>query len=152
MNRSTMGGPDATASGFRRNKRFFTTAVTIPNGRSQSALSQPNLLSLRDPDVVTSGPPSPSRATISERSPVLRQPPSPLPQNGGEGWGEGFPDKRCRTNSRSTLMRTGFRRSGILYQCAFKQVIKSTDGQAGGGTQETDLTLLIAHWYEKPGE
>jgi len=34
------------------------------------------------------------------------------------------------------------------FQCAFKQVIKSTAGQAGSGTQETDLTLLIAHWYQ----
>jgi|GEM_PF-946180 len=37
-----------------------------------------------------------------------------------------------------------------LYQCAFKQVIKSTAGQAGSGTQEAHLTLLIAHSYESP--
>ncbi len=46
-----VGGPDATASGFRRNKRYFTTAADIPNGRLQSALSQSILLSLPDPCV-----------------------------------------------------------------------------------------------------
>jgi len=38
------------------------------------------------------------------------------------------------------------------YQCAVKQVIKSTAGQAGSGTQEIDLTLLIARSYESPVE
>ena|GEM_PF-5833622 len=50
------------------------------------------------------------------------------------------PYSKCRR-----LLRCA--RNDILYQCAFKQVIKTTAGQAGSGAQETDLTLLIAHWY-----
>jgi len=45
-------------------------------------------------------------------------------------------------------MRRGVACYALLCECAFKQVTKSTAGQAGSGTQETDLTLLIAHSYE----
>ena len=48
---ATPGGPDATASGFRRNKRFFLTDTIVPDGRLQREISQSILLSLRDPDV-----------------------------------------------------------------------------------------------------
>ena len=60
-----MGGPDATASGFRRNKRFFPICAIIPKSCLQSAPSQSILLSLRDPDVSRPGRPPPCRPAIS---------------------------------------------------------------------------------------
>jgi hypothetical protein len=50
-NRATLGGPDATASGFRRNKRSFLAALDHRQGYSNSGVDALDLLSLRDPDV-----------------------------------------------------------------------------------------------------
>jgi len=50
-NRATMGGPDATASGFRRNKRSLLTALNHRQGTASSGVDALDLLSLRDPDV-----------------------------------------------------------------------------------------------------
>jgi len=45
------GGPDATASGFRRNKRSFFTAVDHSQGCASGGVDALDLLSLRGPDV-----------------------------------------------------------------------------------------------------
>ncbi len=58
LNRGTLGGPQATASGCRRHKRFRDQLRKISKTVIVSGPSSPNLLSLRDPDEVSSGPPT----------------------------------------------------------------------------------------------
>jgi hypothetical protein len=48
---AAVGGPDATASGFRRNKRSFFTALHHCQSSASSGVDALDLLSLRDPDV-----------------------------------------------------------------------------------------------------
>jgi hypothetical protein len=57
--RATVGGPDATASGFRRNKRSFLRAYDQLVGSYRRGIDAVNLLSLRDPDVSRPGHPAP---------------------------------------------------------------------------------------------
>ncbi|MBI4963688.1 MAG: hypothetical protein HY913_10460 [Desulfomonile tiedjei] len=54
-----VGGPEATASGFRRNKRgrFVDTHVSS-NDKLKMSKAGNHLLSLRDPDAMASGPPA----------------------------------------------------------------------------------------------
>jgi hypothetical protein len=49
--RVTAGGPDATASGFRRNKRSFLRAFDELVSSYRREIDAVDLLSLRDPDV-----------------------------------------------------------------------------------------------------
>lgn len=58
LNRVTLGGPEATASGCRRHKRFTDQLRKISKAVILTGPSSLHLLSLRDPDEVLSGPPT----------------------------------------------------------------------------------------------
>ncbi len=58
LNRVTLGGPEATASGRRRHKRFTDQLQKISQTVILTGPSSPHILSLRDPDEVSSGPPT----------------------------------------------------------------------------------------------
>ncbi len=58
LNRVTLGGPEATASRCRRHKRFLDQLPMISKTAMLTGRSSLHLLSLRDPDEVSSGPPT----------------------------------------------------------------------------------------------
>ncbi len=68
LNRVTLGGPEATASGCRRHRRFTDQLQRISNPVIITGPFSLHLLSLRDPDEVSSGPPTGSSChDVSQR-------------------------------------------------------------------------------------